>query len=66
MAEPIENNATNTTENNVLDGIESKVGDEGKITTDGIYSYEPTASSEEIAKMNAPGSPDLKPQDYLS
>jgi hypothetical protein len=65
MAEPIENNATNTTENNVLDGIESKVGDEGKITTDGIYSYEPTASSEEIAKMNAPGSPDLKPQDYF-
>lgn len=65
MAEPIENNATNTTGNNVLDGIQSKVGDNGNVTTDGIYSYEPTASAGEIAAMNAPSLPDLKPQDYF-
>lgn len=48
----------------VLEGLKSKVDPEGVVTTEDIYSYEPTMSPEQAAAYNAPQSPDLKIQDY--
>lgn len=49
----------------VLDNIKSKKGPDGNVTVDGIYSYNPSASPEDIAASNAPGGLDLKVQDYF-
>lgn len=48
----------------VLEGLKSKVDPEGVVTTEDIYSYEPTMSPEQAAAYNAPSAPDLKIQDY--